>query len=94
MSNDRGRRGDRWRLLKQHVRSTRGPCCRCGQAIDYTLVWPDPWCFTVDHYPHPLSLRPDLAEDPSNLRPAHLRCNQAAGNTAPRPTLGDTSEPW
>jgi len=76
------------------VRAARGPCCRCGQAIDYAAPWPDPNSFTVDHYPHPLSTHPWLAEDPGNLAPAHLVCNQAAGDAHPVPGLGSPSETW
>jgi 5-methylcytosine-specific restriction endonuclease McrA len=86
--------GPRWRKLKAEVRARRGRCCRCGQPIDYRLEWPDPDSFSVDHYPRPLSTHPHLAEDPGNLKPAHLRCNQAAGDRGPVPSLGQPSEDW
>lgn len=87
--------GPRWRKLKAQVRGRGGPCCRCGQSIDRTLAWPDPASFSVDHYPHPLSTHPHLAEDPANLAPAHLLCNQSAGASgAGHPGLGDASEAW
>jgi len=86
--------GPRWRKLKAEVKARRGPCCRCGQRIDHRLEWPDPDSFSVDHYPHPVSTHPHLAEDPGNLAPAHLRCNQSAGNKRPTPGLGQTSEDW
>jgi hypothetical protein len=60
----------------------------------YRLEWPDPDSFSVDHYPRPLSTHPHLAEDPGNLKPAHLRCNQAAGDRGPVPSLGQPSEDW
>jgi 5-methylcytosine-specific restriction endonuclease McrA len=88
-----GRRGARWNRLKAEVKAQRGPCCRCGQPIDYGLAWPDPASFSVDHYPHPLVTHPHLAEDPANLRAAHLRCNQSAGDRAPV-SSGSTSEAW
>lgn len=99
----RGRSGRPWRRLVAHVRARRGPCCRCGQPINYRLPYlnagtgrPDPAAFSVDHYPHPLSTHPWLAEDPDNLAPAHLRCNQSAGtNTSTtEPSLGATSRDW
>lgn len=86
--------GPRWRRLKAEVRARRAPCCRCGQPINYTLEYPHPESFSVDHYPHPWSTHPHLAEDPGNLAAAHLRCNQGAGDRAPLPALGDVSEPW
>lgn len=89
-----GRSGRRWERLKAEVRSRRKPCCRCGQAIDYTLPYPDPDSFSVDHFPHPLSTHPHLAEDLGNLASAHLRCNTAAGAAGARPGLGTTSTDW
>jgi len=89
-----GRHGSRWRTLTAQVRAKRGPCCRCGQRIDYRLSYPDPACFSVDHYPHPLSTHPHLAEDPANLAAAHLLCNQSAGNKGELPGLGEVSESW
>jgi hypothetical protein len=89
-----GRSGRRWKRLCAEVRARRLPCCRCGQAIDYSLEWPDPASFSVDHYPIPLSVRPDLAEDPANLSAAHLHCNQSAGNRSPAPGIGATSTAW
>jgi 5-methylcytosine-specific restriction endonuclease McrA len=37
---------------------------------------------TIDHY-HPRKYRPDLAEVPSNFRPACGYCNRARGTTPP-----------
>lgn len=89
-----GRSGRRWRRLVAEVRTRRSHCCRCGQPIDYTLEWPDPDSFSVDHHPHPLSTHPHLAEDPGNLAAAHLHCNVSAGNRRPKPSLGATSTDW
>lgn len=93
-----GRSGRRWRRLVAEVRARRAPCCRCGQPIDYTITYdpeaPDPACFSVDHFPLPLSTHPHLAEDPGNLAAAHLGCNVSAGNRTPKPGLGETSTDW
>lgn len=94
MGQHAGRHGRRWARLKAEVKARRGPCCRCGQPIDYTLAWPHPNSFSVDHYPHPRSTHPHLAEDPGNLQPAHLVCNQSAGDKGPTISLGTTSEEW
>lgn len=97
MSANHGRHGRRWRKLKAEVRlRARGgePCCRCSQRIDLTLPYPDPSSFSVDHYPFPLSTHPWLAEEPTNLAPAHLRCNQEAGARGITPGLGPASEAW
>jgi hypothetical protein len=86
--------GRRWDVLVSNVRARHEPCCRCGQAIDYRLAYPDPNCFSVDHYPFPISTHPWRAEDPGNLHAAHLVCNQSAGRGRPLPGLGRPSESW
>ena len=100
MGANAGRSGRRWKRLKDEVYARRGPCCRCGQAIDYDLPYlddktglPNPQAKSVDHYPYPRSTHPHLAEDPANLAAAHLGCNWHAGkrNTTP---LGVTSRQW
>jgi 5-methylcytosine-specific restriction endonuclease McrA len=90
----RGRGGRRWARLSANLKMQRRHCCRCHQPIDYTLRYPDPMSFSVDHFPFPLSTHPHLAEDPSNLDAAHLVCNQAAGNHAVKPTIGTVSRAW
>lgn len=94
MGDNAGRRGSRWNRLKAEVKARREPCCRCGQRIDYSLAWPDARSFSTDHYPHPLSTHAHLAEDPANLRAAHLMCNQSAGDSGATLTLGATSRDW
>jgi hypothetical protein len=89
-----GRTSSRWYRLRLQVKARREPCCRCGQPIDYQLKWPDPNSFSVDHYPHALSTHPHLAEDPGNLKAAHLVCNQSGGNKGEAPGLGEPSERW
>lgn len=101
-TSERGRSGRRWQRLKADVYARRRPCCRCGQPIDYGLPYRDPDTGTVnpdsksvDHYPHPLSTHPHLAEDPANLAAAHLRCNTSAGTSTDDTTdLGTPSEEW
>ena len=90
----KGRKGRPWTRLVANVKMRRRPCCRCSQPIDYTLAWPHPDSFSVDHYPHPLSTHPHLAEDPGNVAAAHLRCNLGAGNREPKPDLGQVAGQW
>jgi 5-methylcytosine-specific restriction endonuclease McrA len=95
MGKHAGRHGRRWYRLRAQVKARREPtCCRCSQPIDYSLTYPDPDSFSVDHFPFPLSTHPHLAEDPANLRAAHLSCNQSAGAGAWVPDLGQPSEQW
>ena len=56
-------------------------CALCQQPIDYTLVYPDPWCYVVDHIT-PLGRNPTperIAELDvlPNKQPAHNTCNRA-----------------
>jgi hypothetical protein len=53
-------------------------CHLCGGHIPRAAVWPNPWSFSLDHV-QPQSL--GGFHDHSNLRSAHLRCNQSRGNT-------------
>ncbi len=101
MGKHAGRSTRRWRLLKQEVYLRRAPCCRCGQPINYALPYlnertglPDPAGRSVDHYPHPLSTHPHLAEEPTNVAAAHLGCNMSAGDRTATATLGITSRRW
>ncbi|TQN30602.1 HNH endonuclease [Haloactinospora alba] len=54
-------------------------CWLCGRSIDVSLPSTSPMSWTLDHA-IPLSVRPDLALDPSNHREAHRRCNSTRGN--------------
>lgn len=53
----------------------------------------NPQSKSVDHYPHPYSKRPDLAETLTNLRASHLLCNQSASDGDTR-VKGQTSRRW
>lgn len=104
MSASAGRSGRRWQRLKAEVYARRGPCCRCGQPIDYTLPYLDVdtgaanlASKSVDHYPHPRVTHPHLAEEPSNLAAAHLGCNLNAGDRVGEAVgagLGQPSTDW
>lgn len=47
-------------------------CGICGEAIDYTLEWPDPRCFVVDHI---VPLKRGGADTRDNKQAAHNDCN-------------------
>ncbi|MBW8025302.1 HNH endonuclease [Clavibacter michiganensis subsp. michiganensis] len=72
------------------------PCWLCTQPIDYdapTDDYKNESRFQPDHY-FPASERPDLYDDPSNLRPSHAGCNQRRSNQAPRAGLRPPSRQW
>ena len=91
MTASRGNR--RFRLLAANVRARRRPCCLCGQPIDYTLDWPDPGSFSVQHIKS-WKTHPHLRFDPANLDAAHLSCNGAEQGRGTGPALGSTSRRW
>ena len=58
----------------------RPDCALCHQPIDYTLKYPNPWCYVVDHV-IPLGRNPAperIAELDvlTNKQPAHNKCNR------------------
>lgn len=69
-------------------------CWLCKQRIDYIAApHTTPDSHNLDHY-HPVSIRPDLAEDPSGFRHAHMLCNVSRGNRTPSPGLGEQLDDW
>lgn len=70
--------GGRRQRVSATVRARGEACCICRQPIDYSLAWPNPLSFSVQHM-QPRALRPDLMFDLANLRAAHLQCNQSLG---------------
>jgi len=70
---DYGRRSHSWKKMRRRVLSQSDVCWLCGQ------VGAD----TVDHIV-PRSIDLSLAEQPTNLRPAHRTCNSARGNRNPQ----------
>lgn len=87
-----GRSTRRYKALKAEQRAKRLPCCLCGQRIDYTLQWPDPRSFSVQHIKD-WHTHPELREDPANFDSAHLDCNSSAGQHG-KLSADNTSEAW
>lgn len=82
------------RTFRAQCAAANAPCWLCGRPINYDL--PDashPDAFNLDHA-HPLTQRPDLAEDPANYRPSHATCNYRRGDNEPHIHLGQPSETW
>ncbi len=69
------------------------PCWICTQRINYAASQYDEDTFELDHF-HPVSTHPELAEDPTNWRAAHRRCNQVRGADTMRAELGTLSRAW
>ncbi|WP_408016021.1 HNH endonuclease [Rhodococcus artemisiae] len=77
-SNIHGTRA--WRELSERLRHVLPPICHiCSGTIDLTLDSKHRESWTLDHL-KPACDYPDLALEPSNLKPAHRHCN--AGKAA------------
>ncbi len=74
----------------------RAPCWLDGQPIDYSLRYPHPDSWTLDHkIPVAAPLHGQRYQlDPGNFRPAHLHCNRARGDRAPDLPPPTPSEDW
>lgn len=71
-SQQRGR-SDAARKQHRAIIARSKPACHiCGRAIDYTLRYPDPMCFVVDHVIPVAKGGPDTLD---NKRAAHHSCN-------------------
>ena len=53
-------------------RATNPVCAICGAPIDFTLRWPDPGSFVVDHI---IPLAKGGTHTFANTQPAHASCN-------------------
>lgn len=80
------------RRVTEHVRGRRRPCCICTEPIDYSLKFPNPRSFSVQHTVS-RKARPDLTFDVSVGDASHLECNQALG-TDQQITERVTSRRW
>ncbi len=64
-SQQSARHRARWLALKP-------ACAICGKPIDYTLRWPNPGSFVVDHI---IPIAKGGAHTFENTQPAHADCN-------------------
>lgn len=82
MGNTPGRNTTSWIRLRDRLRreaqKRNDPCWICGGRIDYLLPPGSPNGWEPDHVISPLD-RPDLAEDATNIRSAHVSCNRRRG---------------
>ncbi len=49
------------------------PCALCGGPIDYSIRYPDPDSFVVDHV---VPINAGGTDTRDNIQPAHNRCNR------------------
>lgn len=69
------------------------PCIRCEEPINYSLQYPHPRSWSLEHL-IPVSERPELLLDRNNAASSHLTCNSVAGDAEIESELGDLSEVW
>lgn len=97
----RGRARQNTRSFQRHKREffercrrERPVCWLCGQPIDYDVEpGTSPDSLSLDHR-FPVSVRPDLQDDPTNFEAAHFSCNVRRGNADPPDSLGTLSRDW
>ena len=58
--------------MRKRIAATRAACHICGRPVDYSLKWPDPMCFVVDHV---VPIAKGGAHDITNGKAAHASCN-------------------
>lgn len=83
VSKHAGRRGGRWRKAVDQLRREAPPVCSiCGNKINLTLHYLDPWSWQAHHDP-PRPVLLARGDDPNDIRwlkPSHRRCNIVDGN--------------
>lgn len=69
------------------------PCIHDGEPIDYSLQYPHPMSWSLEHV-IPVSDRIELLLDPNNFASAHFVCNSVNGNKGIESEIGVPSEDW
>lgn len=89
------RKGFREQGARQHNPdgSIGAPCWLDGSDIDYSLKYPHPFSWSLDHA-IPVKERPDLLMDVENFRHSHLDCNIGRGTDEPNIDIGKPTEAW
>ncbi len=69
-------------------------CWICHKRIDYEAKpGTTDMSHELDHY-YPVSLYPELQDDPAGFRHSHRICNRKRGNGQPKLGLGDVIMQW
>lgn len=81
------------REFKTQCQENNATCWLCHQPIDYTAPPQTPNAFEPDHA-IPRDTAPELALDPTNLRPAHCSCNRSRGKRDIPLPIGPQTRTW
>ena len=74
--------------------NTDANCWICKKRIDYTVKpGTTDKSHELDHY-YPVSLYPDLQDDPAGFRHSHRKCNRERSNGQPKIGLGEPVADW
>jgi 5-methylcytosine-specific restriction endonuclease McrA len=79
---------------RKAIARTKPPCGICEQPIDYTLKFPDPMSFEVDHI---VALHNGGADTLDNKQASHRKCNRDKWHTlaeAAGPRTFVTARTW
>ena len=79
---------------RRAIARTKPPCHICGTEIDYTLTYPDPMSYVVDHI---VPLNKGGTDTIDNAAAAHSTCNRAKWDRVPEddaPRTFVTSRTW
>lgn len=74
-------------LRKQHrarFARAKAACHICGRPIDYSLKWPDPMCFVVDHL---VAIANGGSDNFTNKAASHATCNASKRDKAYEPRV-------
>lgn len=93
-----GRDTQEWRILRRQCferdRRLDAPCWICGEPIDYSLGQSTTReSYEADHYLD-VKNHPELAHEPTNIRPSHVKCNRSRKTKSGIDELGNRSRVW
>ena len=77
-------RGRDYRRKRARILRDSNVCAICGDPIDTTLKWPDPYSASVDHK---TPINRGGTNHPANLQAAHLRCNRSKSDNDHAPIV-------
>ena len=74
---------------KKIILATQSVCGICGQPVDKSLKYPNPWSATVDHI---IPCAKGGSDDLDNLQLAHRICNRNKSDKMPEENKAETKD--
>lgn len=72
MGNAHLRNGAQQKRDRRRIARAQPDCALCGEPIDYSLKWPDPRCFVLDHI---IPIDAGGEDHIRNKQATHAACN-------------------